>query len=178
MDLFTNNGIEDLSSLIHKSEQAHESSATELVAPMVTSTTVIQNRSYADSQGSKAIWMSDEIPCEDALTDLSIQKPSPRYEIAYKQKIGTEDAFFGMSGISPSSSDCSHIIVKVHCPGCTMRDLDLDVTKNRITVESKSFRLFQYLPQPVKHDKGSAKYDTQKEVLVVELPIDNDGINI
>jgi hypothetical protein len=52
-----------------------------------------------------------------------------------------------------------------------MKDLDLDVTKERIKVESKTLRLFTYLPVAVDKDNGNAKFDTSKEVLTVTLPI-------
>jgi hypothetical protein len=52
-----------------------------------------------------------------------------------------------------------------------MKELDLDVTKNRIRAESKTLKLFTYLPVNVDHDKGNAKFDKDKEVLTVTLPI-------
>ena len=55
-----------------------------------------------------------------------------------------------------------------------MRDLDLDVTKNRIKAESPRHRLFTYLPCAVRHDNGSAQFDASKEVLTVTLPIINE----
>jgi hypothetical protein len=54
-----------------------------------------------------------------------------------------------------------------------MKDLDLDVTKERIKVESRTMKLFTYLPCIVDADNGNAKYDTKKSVLTVTLPIIN-----
>jgi hypothetical protein len=36
-----------------------------------------------------------------------------RYEIYYKQMVGTEDVFLGTSDKTPGSNDCTHIVVKV-----------------------------------------------------------------
>ena len=55
-------------------------------------------------------------------------------------KIGTGDTFLGTNDLTPASADCSHLIVKIHFPGCTMGQLDLDVTKERIKAESKTLR--------------------------------------
>ena len=62
-------------------------------------------------------------------------------------------------------------MVKVHFPGATMKDLDLDVTPRRIKVSSKTHKLFTYLPVNVDEKNGSAKFDAKKEVLSVTLPI-------
>lgn len=85
--------------------------------------------------------------------------------------MGTEDTFLGLADKTPSSSDCSHLVIKIHFPKATMKQLDLDVTQNRIKAESRTHKLFTYFPVPVDKDKGSAKFDTKKEVLTVTLPI-------
>ena len=120
---------------------------------------------------AKSIWNIEEIPTEDAVVNYRDDRPCPRYEFSYKQLVGTQDTFLGLGDKTPSSADCSHLIVKVHFPGCKMKDLDLDVTKERIKVESKTLRLFTYLPVAVDKDNGNAKFDTSKEVLTVTLPI-------
>jgi len=58
-----------------------------------------------------------------------------RYEIYYKQQVGTEDMFLGTDK-TPSSYDCTHLVVKIHFPNCRMQDLDLDVKKRKIKAES------------------------------------------
>jgi hypothetical protein len=91
------------------------------------------------------IWQADEIPTEDAILSLTDDRPCPRYEFSYKQLIGTQDSFLGLNGKTPGSMDCSHLVVKVHFPGCTMRDLDLDVTRDRIKAASPGACPPQYI---------------------------------
>jgi len=137
-----------------------------------TSSAATASASEVAKAKGKSIWNLEDIPTEDSLaSDVHDTRPCPRYEISYKQAVGTEDTFLGLSDKSPASSDCTHIVIKIHFPGATMKDLDLDVTKNRIKAESRSLRLFTYLPVSVDKDKGSAKFDKAKEVLTVELPI-------
>lgn len=137
--------------------------------------TVAPAAAAAAATTAKSIWAMEDIPTEDALAcGGSDDRPCPRYEISYKQAVGTEDTFLGLGDKSPASADCTHITIKIHFPGCAMKDLDLDVTKNRIKAESKTLRLFTYLPVNVDKDKGSAKFDKAKEVLVVTLPISLD----
>ena len=132
-------------------------------------------KAAAAAAAAKSIWALPDVPSEDGLAhDAHDTRPCPRYEVSYKQAVGTEDTFLGLAGKSPSSADCTHITIKIHFPGSTMKDLDLDVTKNRIKAESKTHRLFTYLPVSVDKDKGNARFDKAKEVLTVELPIVED----
>eukprot|EP01041_Mallomonas_annulata_P001196 gene1196-2324_t len=150
--------INSLSSLLEESRNASEST-TEFVAPVALETTlIVQNNLKISKKNDKAIWTDDEIPSEDASVDLTDKRQCP-------------------NDISPASFDCTELVIKVHFPGTTMRELDLDVTKTRIRVESRSLRLFTYLPVSVKHEKGNAKFDPKKEVLTVVLPID-DGLGL
>ena len=55
-----------------------------------------------------------------------------------------------------------------------MKDLDLDVTRDRIKAESPSHKLFTYLPQAVRHEQGKASFDKSTAVLSVTLPIINE----
>ena len=186
--------IAGLSTLLQEA-QVHEARANKASAsqqtqkPMALGNTVVKVGGGAAAQSSvvpagataataaaapaaKSIWAIDDIPTEDALAcDVQDTRPCPRYEISYKQSVGTEDTFLGMAGKTPGSADCTHLVVKVHFPGSTMKDLDLDVTKNRIKAESRTLRLFTYLPMPVDKDKGSAKFDKDTHVLTVTLPI-------
>lgn len=128
----------------------------------------------SSAASSKSIWAMDEIPSEDALVNIRDDRPCPRYEISYKQEVGTQDTFLGLGDKTPGSADASHLIVKIHFPGSTMKELDVDVTRERIKAESKTLRLFTYLPVPVDSDNGKAQFDSKKEVLTVTLPIIRD----
>lgn len=71
-------------------------------------------------------------------TTFSFHEPNYRYEVYYKQHVGTEDVFLGSADKTPGSCDCTHLVVKVHFPKCTIRDLDLEVTKHKIRAESSN----------------------------------------
>ena len=61
-----------------------------------------------------------------------------RYDMYYRQAVGTEDVFLGLGDRHPGSSSCTHMTVKVTFPGHQMKDLDLDVTKHKLRAESRS----------------------------------------
>mmetsp|Transcript_22243 Transcript_22243/g.22944 ORF Transcript_22243/g.22944 Transcript_22243/m.22944 type:complete len:198 (-) Transcript_22243:33-626(-) len=184
----TGQGIGDLSQLLKESQLAEQNrnngnnnNGGESVAPMKLNNTSIITQSNKKKNSNisslKDIWNENEIPTEDELIARSGGNtlPTPQYEFRYKQSIGTEETFFGFSDKTPASWDCTHLVIKIHFPGSRMRDLDLDVTKNRIKAESRTHKLFTYLPVNVFPDKGDAKFDSKKEVLTVTLPIDNDS---
>ena len=181
--------ISSLSTLLEASREAEgEKAKQQAVPPVALGTTVVRTsgagvaasgREGGGGGGDKkkketSIWAIDDVPLEDALIGVTDDRPCPRHEFCYKQQVGTEDTFLGLGDKSPSSASCSHLVIKVHFPGSTMKDLDLDVTKNRIKAESKTHKLFTYLPVTVDSDKGKAQFDKQKELLTVTLPIINE----
>jgi len=177
------NDVSGLSNLMEESRKALEKDAASSQPPKPTQPSIIKignSNSNSDSNNdnnkgivdTKTIWNMEEIPSEDDVGSIpQDDRPCPRYEYSYKQEVGTEDTFLGMTNKTPLSAHCSHLIVKIHFPNTTMKDIDLDVTKNRIKAETKSLRLFTYLPVEVDSDKGSAKFDTKKSLLIVTLPI-------
>ena len=59
------------------------------------------------------IWDVEEVP-EENLTwdDEGDERPEPEHTIAYKQKVGSEDVFLGMSGRDPGSHCCEDLSIK------------------------------------------------------------------
>lgn len=133
-----------------------------------------QAESDAKLKKSKDIWDEDEVPREEEVEDPNDSRKRPKYEILYKQAVSTEDVFLGLGDKSPSFEDCEAMVVKVHFPGCTLKDLELDVSRERFVAESETLRLSMYLPLQVDHKGGNAKWDKAKECLCVSLPIIRD----
>jgi len=123
----------------------------------------------------KDIWDEDEVPPEDAIVaeDHHDSRSRPKYDILYKQAVMTEDMYLGTEK-TPGSTDCTHMTIKIEFPGHSMKDLDLDVTKQKLRAESNRMLLSIYLPMPANADEGIAKWDSKKETLVVTLPIIRD----
>ena len=183
--------INNLSSLLNDSRQASESHSETFNQPATggpQSTVVVSSKGNSSSSSVKGsssgvdlttvdpkdIWKPDEIRYEEDLIDWKDDRPTPRYEFSYKQIVGTEDTLLGMTDKTPLTADCSHLVVKIHFPQSRMRDLDLDVTRNRIKATSRTHHLFTYFPVNVEPDQGSAKFDLQKEVLTITLPIKSE----
>lgn len=170
--------LSNLSNLLQESKKAQEEAESRSNQPPVAATpsTIITHKGIAAEKAenvvkSKDIWSAEEILSEDSFVDPFDTRIQPKYEFSYKQSVGTEDTFLGLGDKTPLTSDCTHLVIKIHLPGSTMKDLDLDVTKNRIKVFSKTHKLFTYLPTDVDDANGTAKFDTKKEVLTVTLPM-------
>eukprot|EP00389_Voromonas_pontica_P013863 GDKH01021442.1.p1 GENE.GDKH01021442.1~~GDKH01021442.1.p1 ORF type:complete len:213 (+),score=24.81 GDKH01021442.1:124-762(+) len=105
-----------------------------------------------------------ELPQDDRL--------QPEYEILSRQKVSAEDVFFGLSDVSPGSDHCSEYLVKVWLPETNLKDITLDVTKERMIVQTVRFKLNLRFPYWVKEDGGKAEWDKSKGLLSLRVPID------
>ncbi len=116
--------ITSLSTLLQECDESNfnNSSSRNSQPPMAGSSTVVVTSNkpvtvLSSSSSSKAtekkqdIWDISEVPTEDSLAATNRDaRPSPRYEICFKQSVGTEDTFLGLGDKSPSSEDCTHLV--------------------------------------------------------------------
>ena len=92
----------------------------------------------------------------------------PKFSIRFQREVGTVVKVF-------SAEDCTHIIIKIHFPQSKMKDLDLDVTSNKVKAASKYHCLKTLLPVTVAHRLAKAKFNSKKEILTIILPIISDS---
>lgn len=176
--------ISGLSSLLTESKAAQEAKESHFQQKPGASSATVVKRGPASStattdaseaktkpSASSSIWDEAEVPTDEALAAINDGRPAPRYELSYKQSVGTQDTILGLSDKTPLTSDCTHLVVKIHFPGANKRDLDVDVKKNRLKATSKTHRLFTYLPVDVDQNNGKAEFDVSREVLTLTLPI-------
>lgn len=107
--------------------------------------------------------------------------PPRSFDVLYKQRVGTEDVYLGMSDKGPSTAHCDVMVVRVELPsvkgrGVALADIELDVTADRLRVSTHAHKLSTYLPLKVKHKEGSAAWDGGKCTLTLTLPILRDDI--
>ena len=59
----------------------------------------------------KDIWLLDEVPTEDELlANSNDQRIAPKYTFYFRNNIGTEDMFLGMSDATPASQHATHLV--------------------------------------------------------------------
>ncbi|XP_002731743.1 dynein axonemal assembly factor 6-like [Saccoglossus kowalevskii] len=128
------------------------------------------NKAHSDAKkDSKDIWDVDEVEEGAEFEDLDDPRPQPEYDIVYKQAITTEDMFLQMGNKNPTTSSCEDMVVKINLPNTKKSDVDLNVTDKFLDIRSPKFKLGLHLPHPVDSKTGSAKWDADKELLIITL---------
>ena len=75
------------------------------------------------AQPKNQIWTEEEVAVK--AEELPDDRPQPEYEIIFKQHVGTEDVFLGLSDKDISNNDA--VLVKVWLPNTKFSQVQLDV---------------------------------------------------
>jgi hypothetical protein len=111
--------IGSLSTLLRECRDTEDPSANSTQPPISSSSaTVIRSQGGVKAaavsepvKDAKSIWDAEEIPSEDTVVAVNKDsRPCPKYEISYKQSIGTEDTFLGLSDKTPLTDNCTHLV--------------------------------------------------------------------
>lgn len=79
-----------------------------------------------------------------------------------------------MGGKTPATSSCEDMIVTVDMPGEKFKNIDIKITKDKLDLLSPQYKLNIPLPHPVDAQKGNAKWDADKEKLIITLRMDRE----
>ncbi|CAI2380599.1 unnamed protein product [Moneuplotes crassus] len=115
------------------------------------------------------IWTDQEVNLQSE--DMPDDRAEPHYEVLHKQNVGTEDVFLGLSEKDPSSNCSDGLLMKIHLPGCKLKDIDCDVKEQSVHVQSQFHVLNHILPYPVDKENGKAQWEQKSETLRLTLPI-------
>lgn len=121
-----------------------------------------------------AIWDEEEVAEGRLLSKVedNDKRMRPKYDLRYRQKISSDDALGAPWSVQDNSSmSCREIVIKVEMPDTKFSTVKLDVSKNEFLVQAPKYLLGLPLSECVDSDKGSAKWDSDKCVLEVVLPI-------
>ena len=197
MAAFSNfNDLSALTNMMAQAEEAAESrggmSGDSLakaggVVNVVTPGSIVPHRNTTAGGGGSAdanlqkqtadpddIWDAEEVDAHDPDFDDD-GRTVPEYDIHFKQRVGSEDIFLGMSGKTPLTSDCKFMVLRIKLPGAKLKDIDLNVDKQKSVVQDPTYRLATYLPYPSDDTQGKAQWLAEKEILSVTLPILRSG---
>ena len=152
--------------------------------------------------GSRDIWSPEEVGTAADVVAAPDSRKRPEFDFAYKQKVGSEDVFLGLSGTTPSSIHCDTLVFRVQLPGERLADIDVDLTESRVTVSAaqqcvvfmaragrapfpprpltpphpitapRRSKLATFLPNKVLHRSAKAEWDAAKGALTLTLPLD------
>ncbi|KAI9173274.1 Protein pih1d3 [Blastocladiella emersonii ATCC 22665] len=127
----------------------------------------------------KSIWTAAELDtatelARGALAAAAEHDPRERPEVTtrYAQSVRSEDIFLSLSGRLPASSHADTLVVEVAMPRTQeMAEIAVDVTRTAVDVRSSHYRLAMPLPNEVVETKGQARWDAERRVLELRLPI-------
>ncbi|NXU77373.1 PIHD3 protein, partial [Oreotrochilus melanogaster] len=93
----------------------------------------------------------------------------PRYQILFKQHLGTEDIFFGMNRKDPSTACCEDMVIKIKLPETKYSDITLDIQDTVLDLRTPQKKLLLHLPYHVDGKNGKAHFFSEEEILEVTL---------
>ncbi|CAJ0966749.1 unnamed protein product, partial [Ranitomeya imitator] len=125
-------------------------------------------------KSSKAIWSVTEVPDGSQSDDSLDPRKQPKYEIHFKQRVGSEDLFMGLSRKNPSTACCEDLVVKIHLPNTRASDMSLDITRKFLDLRTPRYKLGLHLPHPVNEKIGKAQFKVDTETLEVTLAVVRD----
>ncbi|XP_075291969.1 dynein axonemal assembly factor 6 isoform X2 [Opisthocomus hoazin] len=120
------------------------------------------------SENRETIWNTEEVPEGSEFDDTWDPREQPEYQILFKQCVGTEDVFFGMSRKDPSTACCEDMI-KIKLPETKYSDITLDIHDKVLDLRTPQKKLLLHLPYPVDSKNGKARFLSEEETLEVTL---------
>ncbi|XP_074076917.1 dynein axonemal assembly factor 6-like [Macrotis lagotis] len=117
----------------------------------------------------KDIWDPEEVPEGSEFDDMWDPREQPEYDIIFKQQMGPEDVFLGMTRKDPSTACCEDLLVKIKLPGIKSSDIALDIHEKVLDLRTPKHKLLLHLPHPVDSKTGKASFITETEILEVIL---------
>lgn len=115
----------------------------------------------------------DEWQAEQEQTDADAleTRPCPEFQIAYGQRVNTEDVFLQMGNKTAATASCDHMIITIELPNASVgiERMQLDVRCDRIDLQTPEYRLRMSLPHPIDPDAGTARYDAERKRMTLRL---------
>ncbi|XP_074057248.1 dynein axonemal assembly factor 6 [Macrotis lagotis] len=122
-----------------------------------------------NTENRKDIWDPEEVPEGSEFDDMWDPREQPEYDIIFKQQVGPEDVFLGMTRKDPSTACCEDLLVKIKLPGIKSSDITLDIHEKVLDLRTPKHKLLLHLPHPVDSKTGKASFITETEILEVIL---------
>ncbi|XP_028034662.1 protein PIH1D3 [Bombyx mandarina] len=101
-------------------------------------------------------------------------RKTPQYTMNYQQSVSAEDVFLQIGPKTPSSASCENIVIRIKMPGDKKENVDLNVDRTTVTVNSSQYTLNLPLPHGVDPDLSKANWDTAEDMLVLTLKLDRE----
>merc|ERR1712070_311026 len=102
----------------------------------------------------KAIWQPEEFKAASGVVvkDEGDDRLTPKYEILFRQQVNASDAFLNLQEMDTSSDQCRELTVRITLPDTELKDISVDVLKDRLMLQAPKYHLNLALPYAVKKD--------------------------
>ncbi|XP_036923654.1 dynein assembly factor 6, axonemal isoform X1 [Sturnira hondurensis] len=117
----------------------------------------------------EAIWNPEEVPEGAEHTDMWDAREIPEYDIIYKQQVGTEDIFLGLTEKDTSTACCEDVVVKIKLPNTNPSEIRINVQEMILDLCTPDKKLLLNLPHPVDCNSAKAFYILETETLEVTV---------
>ncbi|XP_012368553.2 protein PIH1D3 [Octodon degus] len=123
----------------------------------------------ASDENSEDIWTPEEVPEGAEYDDMWDVREIPEYEIIFKQPVGTEDVYLGLTRKDSSTACCQELVVKIKLPNTNPSEIQIDIQEMVVDLRTPNKKLLVNLPQPVECSSAKALYIAENETLEVTM---------
>ncbi|XP_065772603.1 dynein axonemal assembly factor 6 isoform X1 [Muntiacus reevesi] len=121
------------------------------------------------SENCEEIWNPEEVSEGAEHHDTWDVRDTPEYEIVFKQQVGTEDMFLGLTRKDASTACCKDLVVKIKLPNTNPSDIKIDIQETIFDLRTPNKKLLVTLPHPVDCSSAKAFYILDTETLEVTM---------
>ncbi|XP_005700286.1 PREDICTED: protein PIH1D3 [Capra hircus] len=121
------------------------------------------------SENCEEIWNPEEVSEGAEHHDVWDVRDTPEYEIVFKQQVGTEDMFLGLTRKDASTACCKDLVVKIKLPNTNPADIKVDIQETILDLRTPNKKLLVTLPHPVDCSSANAFYILDTETLEVTM---------
>lgn len=89
------------------------------------------------------IWNEKDFKKEDNIIEDG--RKQPEYDVLFKQTVGAEDVYFGLSGKDNSSNCCDELSIKIKLPDTNIKEISIEVKQQSIHLNVRLINNINYI---------------------------------
>ncbi|XP_058147286.1 dynein axonemal assembly factor 6 [Dasypus novemcinctus] len=127
--------------------------------------------SQTSDENSEDIWKPEEVTEGAEHDDIWDVREIPEYEIIFKQQVGTEDIFLGLTRKDSSTACCEDLVIKIKLPNTSLSEIKMDIQEMILDLRTPNKKLLLTLPYPVECSSAKVFYILETETLEITVAL-------